>query len=110
MGVAQLVERRIVVPVAEGSNPSTHPSQDGLPPFLIKKSRLQLVFAESHAAAVKHTVIAIEKTIGTIKRYLQLTTVMTPKQRARAHTTTRMAAKVFAGRPPSCHANAAANR
>ena len=26
MGVAQLVERRIVVPVAEGSNPSTHPS------------------------------------------------------------------------------------
>ena len=25
VGVAQLVERRIVVPVAEGSNPSTHP-------------------------------------------------------------------------------------
>ena len=27
MGVAQLVERWIVVPVAEGSNPSTHPSK-----------------------------------------------------------------------------------
>ncbi len=25
VGVAQLVERWIVVPVAEGSNPSTHP-------------------------------------------------------------------------------------
>jgi hypothetical protein len=27
VGVAQLVERRIVVPVAEGSNPSTHPKR-----------------------------------------------------------------------------------
>ena len=27
MGVAQLVERWIVVPVAEGSNPSTHPNE-----------------------------------------------------------------------------------
>jgi hypothetical protein len=27
VGVAQLVERWIVVPVAEGSNPSTHPKQ-----------------------------------------------------------------------------------
>ena len=33
MGVAQLVERWIVVPVAEGSNPSTHPK--------IKKLELQ---------------------------------------------------------------------
>ena len=33
VGVAQLVERWIVVPVAEGSNPSTHPT----PPF--KKNR-----------------------------------------------------------------------
>ena len=70
----------------------------------------QLVFAESHAAAVKHTVITIEKTIGTIKRYLQLTIVMAAKERARAHTVARMTAKVSAGRPPSCHANAAANR
>jgi hypothetical protein len=33
-------------------------------------------FAERHAAAVKHTVITIEKTIGRKKRYLRLTTVM----------------------------------
>src|SRR6266478_1742113 len=72
--------------------------------------RLQIRFAESHAAAVKHTVITIEKTIGRIKRYLQLTTVMAAKQRARAHTVTRMTAKVSAGRPPSCHANTAANK
>ena len=30
VGVAQLVERRIVVPVAEGSNPSTHPKLTSL--------------------------------------------------------------------------------
>jgi hypothetical protein len=65
---------------------------------------------ESHAAAVKHTVITTEKTIGRIKRYLQLTAVMAAKQTARAHTVTRMAAKFSAGRPPSCHANTAANR
>jgi hypothetical protein len=72
--------------------------------------RPQIRFAESHAAAVKHTVITAEKTIGRIKRYLQLTTVMAAKQRAKAHTVTRMAAKVSAGRPPSCHANTAANK
>ena len=72
--------------------------------------RLQIGFAESHAAAVKHTVITIEETIGRIKRYLQLTTVIAAKQRAKAHTVTRMTAKVSAGRPPSCHANIAANR
>src|SRR6266576_3187248 len=66
--------------------------------------------AESHAAKIKHTVITLEKTIGMIKRYLQLTNVMAAKQRARAHTVTRMTAKVSAGRPPNCHANTAANR
>src|SRR5437879_10308896 len=66
---------------------------------------LQTGFAESHAAAVKHTVITIEKTMWRIKRYLQLTTVMAAKQRARAHTVTRMTAKVSTGRPPNCHAN-----
>jgi hypothetical protein len=30
VGVAQLVERWIVVPVAEGSNPSTHPKINNL--------------------------------------------------------------------------------
>jgi len=73
-------------------------------------TKVQLVFAESHAAAVKHTVITIEKTIGSIKRYLQLTTVIAAKQRAKAHAMTRMTAKVSAGRPPSCHANTDANR
>src|ERR1700722_5640359 len=72
--------------------------------------RLQIACAESHAAAIKHTVITIEKTIGRIKRYLQLTTVMAAKQKANAHAVPRMSAKVSAGRPPSCHANIAANR
>ena len=66
--------------------------------------------AESHAATVKHKVIMTEKTMGRIKRYLQLTTVMAAKQRAKAHAVPRMSAKVAAGRPPSCHATIAANR
>ena len=71
---------------------------------------METCLAESHAAAVKHSVITIEKAIGMIKRYLQLTTVMAAKQRANAHAVLRMSAKVAAGRPPSCHANIAANR
>jgi hypothetical protein len=66
--------------------------------------------AESHAAAVKHKVITSEKAMGMIKRYLQLTTVMAAKHRANAHAVPRIIAKVAAGRPPSCHANIAANR
>jgi hypothetical protein len=66
--------------------------------------------AESHAAAVKHKVIRIEKTMGIIKRYLQLTTVMAAKQRTNAHAVLRRSAKVAAGRLPSCHANIAANK
>src|SRR5262245_23021146 len=65
---------------------------------------------DSHAAAVKHTVIRVENTIGMIKRYVQLTTVMAPKQSASAHTVVRMTARVSAGRLPSCQANTAANR
>jgi len=34
---------------------------------------------------------------------------MAAKQRARAHTVMRITAKISGGRPPSCHANAAAN-
>jgi len=49
--------------------------------------------AESHAAAAKHKVITIEKTMGMIKRYLQLTNVMAAKQRANAHAVPRMSAK-----------------
>ena len=70
---------------------------------------METCLAESHAAALKHNVITIEKAMGMIKRYLQLTTVMAAKQRANAHAVPRMSAKVAAGRPPSCHANIAAN-
>jgi len=51
-------------------------------------------FAESQAAAVKLNVIAIEKAMGRMKRYLQLTTVMAAKQRANDHVVPRMSAKV----------------
>jgi len=44
----------------------------------------------SHAAAVKHKVITIEKAMGMIKRYLQLTTVMAAEQRANARAVPRM--------------------
>jgi hypothetical protein len=71
---------------------------------------METCLAESHAAAVKHNVIAIEKAMGSRKRYLQLTTVMAAKHRANVHAVPRMRAKVAAGRPPSCHANIAANR
>jgi hypothetical protein len=67
-------------------------------------------FDESHAAAIRHTVITTEKTIGRTKRYLQLTTVMAAKQRAKAHPMPRMSAKVSAGRLPSFQASIAENR
>lgn len=51
----------------------------------------QLPFTDSHAAAIKHTVIAIENIIGRIKRYLQLTTVIAAKQTTNAHTAPRRA-------------------
>jgi hypothetical protein len=50
----------------------------------------------------------IEKAMGRIKRYLQLTTVMAAKQRANAQVVPRIAAKVAAGRAPNCHAKIAA--
>jgi len=58
----------------------------------------------------KQSVITIEKAMGKMKRYLQLTTVMAAKQKAKAHRVPRMSAKLAAGRPPSCHAKIAANR
>ena len=69
----------------------------------------QLVFAESHAAAIKHTVIRVEKTMGVVKAYLQLKAVTAKKQMASAHAMPRTRAKVSAGSPPSSHANTAAN-
>jgi len=71
---------------------------------------METCFAESHAAAVKHNVITIEKTIGMIKRYLQLKKVIAAKQTANVHAVPRISAKVWAGRPLSCHANTTASR
>jgi len=71
---------------------------------------MEACFAEIHAAAVKHNVITIEKTMGIIKKYFQLKTVMAAKQRANAHAVPRMRAKDSGGRPPSCHANITASR
>ena len=104
------VRRRTSLPVCRRSTNNGTGTRQKAEYGCGSNERLQIGFAESHAAAVKHTVITIEKTIGRIKRYLQLTTVMAAKQRAKAHTVTRMTAKVSAGRPPSCHANTAANR
>jgi len=72
---------------------------------------LQIGFvAESHAAAIKHIVIMIEKTMGVVKAYFTLKAVTAAKQMASAHAVRRMRAKVSGGRPPSCHANTAANK
>src|SRR6266576_128644 len=78
---------------------------------LRQSSRPQIgFFAASHAAAIKHIVIMVEKTIGVVKAYLQLKAVTAAKQMASAHAVGRMRAKVSAGRPPNCHANSAANK
>ena len=66
-------------------------------------------FAESHAAAVKQSKIRLEKTIGTMKAYLKPTIVTAAKHMTSAHAVPRMTAKVWRGRPPSCHANTAVN-
>src|SRR5580704_10372896 len=70
----------------------------------------QVGFAEDQAAATRHTVIRNVKTIGRMKKYLQLKTVTAAKHRASAHAGPRSSAKVSAERPPSCHANTAANK
>src|ERR1700720_4093318 len=70
----------------------------------------QLAFIDSHAAAIKHTVIRVEKTMGGVKAYLQLKAVTATKQMASAHAMLRTRAKVSAGSPPSSHANTAANK
>jgi hypothetical protein len=46
---------------------------------------METCFAESHAAAIKHTVIRVEKTMGVVKAYLQLKAVTATKQVASAH-------------------------
>src|SRR5436853_6500640 len=71
---------------------------------------METCLAESHAAAVKHNVITIEKTMGMVKAYLQLKAVTATKQMASAHAMLRTRARVPAGSPPSSHANTAANK
>jgi len=70
----------------------------------------QLAFTDSHAAAIKDTVIRVEKTMGVVKAYLQLKAVTATKQMASAHAMLRTRAKVSAGSPPSSHANIAENK
>jgi len=71
---------------------------------------VETCLAESHAAAVKHNVITIEKAMGKIKKYLQLKAVMAAKQTANAHAMPRTWANVPGGRPPSSHATTTASR
>lgn len=75
-----------------------------------QKAEYQIGFGESHAAAIKHTIITVEKTIGAMKKCRQLNTITAPKQSASPHAVGRMRAKVSAGRPPNCHANIAPSR
>lgn len=70
-------------------------------------SKEKTYFDASHAAETKHSVIAIDKTIGGINRYIQLTTVNAAKQSANAHAMPRMRAKISFGRPPSSQASIA---
>ncbi len=72
-------------------------------------TEVQPVLAESQAAAVKHTVMSVEKTMGVVKAYLQLNAVTAAKEMASAHAMLRTRAKVSAGSPPSSHVNNAAN-
>jgi hypothetical protein len=72
--------------------------------------RIQLGLGVSHAAAIKHTVIRIEKTSGVVKAYLQVKAVIAAKQRASAHGMLRTRARVSAGSRASSHANTAANK
>src|SRR5580704_19580450 len=62
-----------------------------------------LGFPESHAPAIKHTVIRAEKTMGVVKAYLQLRAVTATKQIASAHAMLRTRAEVSAVSPPSSH-------
>jgi len=71
---------------------------------------METCFAESHAAAVKHNVIRVEKTMGVVKAYLQLKAVTATKQMASAQAMLRTLAKISAGSPASSHANTAANK
>jgi hypothetical protein len=72
--------------------------------------KFQPVFAESQAAAIKHTVIRVEKTMGVVKVNIQLNAVTATTQTASAQAMPRTRAKVSAGSPPSSHASTAATK
>jgi hypothetical protein len=61
--------------------PTTRPRTD----LVAFPTKAQLVFAESHAAAIKHTVIRVEKTMGVVKAYLHVKAVTAAKEMASAH-------------------------
>jgi hypothetical protein len=89
---------------------SAETTQRGIQPEHDFNRHPDLGFADSHAAAIKQTVIRVEKTMGVVKAYLQLKAVTATKQMASAHAMLRTRAKVSAGSPPSSHANTAANK
>src|ERR1700733_5224717 len=70
----------------------------------------QVVSAESDAAAIKHSVVRIEKTRGVVKAYIQVSAVIATKQMASAHAMLRTRAKVSGGSAASNHASTAANK
>jgi hypothetical protein len=70
----------------------------------------RLGLGNSDAAAIKQAAIKTEETIGAIKKYLQLKTIIATKQMASAHASPRMRASISGGNPPSCHDRTAANK
>lgn len=65
--------------------------------------------AQIHAAAIKHPVIRVEKTMGIVKANLQLKVVTARKQMASAHVIPPIRATISAGNLLNCQANTAAN-
>src|SRR6185503_2879033 len=71
--------------------------------------RQAIGLAESHAAAIKQTVITAEKTMGIVKANRQLKAVIATKQTTRFHAIPRTRTRVSAGRRLSCHAYSPVN-
>jgi hypothetical protein len=70
---------------------------------------METCFADSRAAAIKNTVVRVDKTAGKVKVYIQLKAVIATKQRASAQAMLRRRDRTSAGSPASNHANTAAN-
>ena len=65
--------------------------------------------AESQAAAIKQSVIRVEKTMGMVNANLQHSVVTATKQMASIHAMLLTRDRVSAGRLLSCHDNMATN-